>query len=114
MKRIFFLALLAVLFVGCANNGEATIKVYNNTELTFNEYWIVEGGNKIQFKKKINFKPGDTFTDVFSIPTDRKVQFCFLTDKSGEDRVRTESNWFAGDERTLNLTQFSRTHAWAY
>ncbi|MBO5692289.1 MAG: hypothetical protein J6R96_10585, partial [Spirochaetaceae bacterium] len=76
--------------------------------------WIVEGGNKIQFKKKINFKPGETFTDVFSIPTDRKVKFCFLTDVSMEDRVRTESNWFAGDERTLNLTSFTQTHAYSY
>lgn len=102
-----------MLFVGCANNGEATIKVYNDTEFTFNEYWIVEGG-VIQSKKKINFKPGDTFTDVFSIPKDRKVQFCFITDEYMEDRVRTESNWFAGDERTLDLTFFTRQQVWSY
>ena len=96
MKKIFFLALLVVLFVGCANKGEAILVIENDTEITYTKYYKQDGNHLLTTPIKIELKPGATFTDVLTIPSSRCIIFSFENENKQDSIVKTLPYCFSG------------------
>ena len=96
MKKIFFLALLVVLFVGCANKGEAILVIENDTEITYTKYYKQDGNHLLTNPIKIELKPGATYTDVLTIPSSRWIIFSFENGNEKDSIVKTLPYCFSG------------------
>lgn len=116
MRKTMFvcLVLLALFVTGCGNHGEATIRVVNDTEVTFNKYCETDGANGITREQGIDLKPGQTFERVFAIPRDRAVGFVFLTDTYNEGRRKDLDGCSAGKVYEFTLSSFHKAHIWLY